>query len=632
MNISQRSDDPVKILHSTLSGFIALSSLGLAWLGFMALRSSALDTPVHAYAVLSGSPLRFAVQWTPLSGVFLILLGVVGALAALYGLGYGQHYRARHYGVMLDAGLFVFIGTMALVFSAANVFTFMMAWEVMSITSYLLVVYEHPKKGVIRAGLLYAVITQLGSVFLLVAFFLLHHYTGSYDFFTFARLGHTLPPMAQSIVFICALIGFSTKAGIMPLHVWLPEAHPVAPSHISALMSGVMIKTALFGLVLVTINWLHGSQLWWGALVTLLGVVSATQGALWSGQDGSLKRILAYSSIDNMGLIFLCTGVALMEMALRQPTLTALALTAALFHAWNHALFKSTLFEGAGAVLFAAHTGMLNRLGGLIHRMPVTSVAMLVALLSFVALPPLGGFASEWLMFSTLARVASIHLHSWIGLLSVLGILALFLTSALSLLSGLRLFGIGFLAEPRSPQAAQAHEVPFSMRASLLIGAALTLASGLGAYPIIAQIEHALPSGLSGAIGRPSMAFSQLPPHAMLSIGGVLLLSVMLAWLLPRILYGSHQRVSSAPTWTCGGARVPQMSYSATGLSQPVRRAFTWAFTPIATRYLYRPAMRFVSRTTTDFRAIQSGHVRTYLLYLLTTVLLLLLVTRMGGN
>jgi len=622
----------VKILHSTLSGFIALTSLGLAWLGFVALRSSALAAPVHAYAVLSGSPLRFAVQWTPLSGVFLILLGLVGALAALYGLGYGQHYRDRHYGVLLDAGLFVFIGAIALVFCAANVFTFMMAWEGMSITSYLLVVYEHPKKGVIRAGLLYAVITQLGSVFLLVAFFLLHHYTGSYDFLTFVRLGHTLPPMAQSIVFICALIGFSTKAGIMPLHVWLPEAHPVAPSHISALMSGVMIKTALFGLVLVTISWLHGSQLWWGALVTLLGVVSATQGALWSGQDGSLKRILAFSSIDNMGLIFLCTGVALMEMALRQPTLTALALTAALFHAWNHALFKSTLFEGAGAVLFAAHTEKLNRLGGLIHRMPVTSVAMLIALLSFVALPPLGGFASEWLMFSALVRVASIHLHSWIGLLSVLGILALLLTSALSLLAGLRLFGIGFLAEPRSPQAAQAREVPFSMRVSLLIGAALTLASGLGAYPITLQIEHALPSGLSGAIGRPSMAFSQLPPHAMLSIGGVLLLSVMLAWLLPRILYGSNQRISSAPTWTCGGARVPQMSYSATGLSQPVRRAFSWAFTPIATRYLYRPAMRFVSRTTTGFRAIQSGHVRTYLLYLLATVLLLLLVTRIGGN
>lgn len=618
----------MKVIHVLLSIVTGFLCLGTVILGWSALHGPASGSPIFSYTVMKDTPLRFALTLTPLSGVFLCMLGVVGALASVYGIGYGNEYHARKYGVWLDAGLFGFIGAMDIVFTSANVLTFMTGWEAMSIVSYLLVVFDSHKPEVVKSGLLYAVMTQLGSVFLLAAFFLLHSYTKSYDFSAFARLAHTLPPSAQTLVFLSALIGFLTKAGIMPLHIWLPQAHPVAPSHVSALMSGVMIKTALFGFLLVSVDWLHGAQAWWGLLVTLLGGVSAVLGSLLAAQDGSLKRILAYSSIDNMGLIFLCAGVALMEMALHQPVLAGFALTASLYQAWNHALFKSALFQGAGAVLYATHTGTLNQLGGLIKRMPWTSASFLLSLLSFAALPPWGGFASEWMMFSSLARVASAHLHGWAGLASVSGMIALFLTGALSVFAALRIFGIGFLAEPRSEEAAHASEVPISMRLSLGLGAALTLVAGLSSPWMVDQIGHALPGRLSySSWSLWYGSFTPLATESILLLGGVAVLGALLAWALSRLVSG-RPRISTAPTWTCGGQRIPSMSYSATGFSQPIHRVWGWSKTPVAMQYLYRPAWMAVVRTTTAFRAIQSGHVRSYLIYLFATVLLLLLIAR----
>ncbi|MCY0876424.1 MAG: proton-conducting transporter membrane subunit [Firmicutes bacterium] len=619
----------MKSLHRILSIVMIAAALSLCGFGVASLASKGVDTFLYTHTVLSGSPLIFQIQATPLSGFFLIMLGIVGTLAALYGIGYGQEYKSRHYGVWLDIGLLLFIVAMALVFCADNVFTFMIAWESMSIVSYLLVVYDHEKPGVIRAGLLYVGMTQLGSAFLLTAFLILHHYTGSYDFAVFARLASSLPAGAQSVVFLCALIGFSTKAGLMPLHIWLPEAHPIAPSHISALMSGVMIKTAVFGLILVSIVWLHGAQAWWGAVVVLLGALSAIGGSFWSGQEGSFKRILAFSSIDNIGLIFIAIGVALLEWALHQPLWAAIALTSALLLAFNHALFKSTLFQGAGAVIFACHTGLLNHLGGLMRRMPVTSTGVLIALASLCALPPWGGFTSEWLLFSTLAHVSSLHLHTWVGLLTVAALLGLFATGALTLVSAVRIFGIGFLAEPRTASAAAAREVPLTMRISIAIGAMLTLLSGLMAPWIVSHIEQALPHALLGAPGLTTTIVTLLPPSVLWVIGAVILVGVLLAWLVTRS--SKRPRVSLTQTWTCGGQRVPRMSYSATGLSQPVQRVFAFALVPMARQYVYRPALRVVLRTTTSFRIIQSGHVRTYLLYLFATVLLLLLIARLGG-
>lgn len=613
-------------VHRLAQCVTGLFSLFILWLAWQGLHSPAPGATLASYAIIPHTPLDLTLALTPFSGLFLGMLGLAGVLAGLYGAGYGHEYRERRYGLALDLELLVFLGAMTVVFTAANVFTFMTGWEVMSISSYLLVVHDSHKPGVVQSGLIYLVMTQIGSAFLLVAFLLLHQGTGSYDFGTFARLAHTLSPGLQSVIFLCALVGLLLKAGIMPLHVWLPRAHPVAPSHISALMSGVMIKTALYGFLLVSVSWLQGMQVGWGLLTVILGGASAVLGAQLAGQETGLKRSLAYSSIDNMGLTLLLAGVSLTAMALHQPAWAGFALAAALFHAWNHALFKSVLFQGAGAVLYTAHTDELNKLGGLLRRMPWSGLFFLVALLSLASLPPWGGFASEWMMFSALAQIASAHRHTWFGLVAAAGVLALLLTGALTLLAALRLFGIGFLAEPRSDQAARAREVPLSMRVSLGIGALFTLFSGLGSGWLVTRIGRALPGGLSFSPGGSSgYGWTTLPGRAMLMLGGAILIGACAAWLVAR-LAGGRPRISVVPTWTCGGQRTPSMSYSATGLSQPVRRAWRMVNRPLAIHYLYRPVWGGVMQTTTVFRRIQNGHVRSYLVYLFATVLLLLAV------
>jgi hydrogenase-4 component B len=469
--------------------------------------------------------------------------------------------------------------------------------------------------------------TQIGSAFLFVAFFLLYQGTGSDSFVAFTYLAHTLSPHVQNAIFFCALIGFLLKAGIMPLHIWLPRAHPAAPSPVSALMSGVMIKTALYGLILVSMSWLRGAEIGWGLVLALLGSMSAVLGARLSTQDNGLKRILAYSSIDNMGLIVLCTGVSLMAQAQGETILSDMAMTAALLQAWNHCLFKSTLFQGAGAVMYAAHTDNLNRLGGLLRRLPWTGLFFLVALLSLMAMPPWGGFTSEWILFMTLLHTASAGWRTWVGLISVTSLLALILTGAFAVLSALRIFGIGFLAEPRSEQAARALEVPFSMRVSLGAGAFLTLLSGLFPGWMVTQAGQALRGILPLSPARPGVTAYAVPGHALLWLGTASAGGVLAAWLIPRMAAGAP-RVTVTPTWTCGGPRVPAMSCTASGLSQPVGRAWQFLSVPLAIGYLYRPVWGMVLQTATLFRQIQNGHVRTYLVCLFATVLLLMIIVR----
>lgn len=614
-------------VHRLMQVVTGLFCAGILLLGWRTLQGPAAGLQLVSYTMVPNTLLHLSLRPTPLSGLFLLMLGIAGGLSALYGLGYGLEYRARGYGVWLDAGTLVFIAAMGAVLTAANVFTFLAGWEAMSITSYLLVVYDSPKPGVTQAGLLYIAMTQIGSAFLFVAFFLLYRGTGSDSFVSFTHLAHTLPPFVQNVVFFCALIGLLLKAGIMPLHIWLPRAHPAAPSPVSALMSGVMIKTALYGLILVSMTWLHAAEAGWGLVLALLGIGSAVPGARLSSQETGLKRILAYSSIDNMGLMVLCAGVSLIARAGGEAALSGLAMTAALLQAWNHCLFKSALFQGAGAVLYAAHTDNLNQLGGLLRRLPWTGLFFLCALLSLMALPPWGGFTSEWMMFMALAHAASAGAHSWMGLIAVTGILALVFTGAFTVLSSLRIFGIGFLAEPRSVQAAKALEVPLSMRVSLGVGALLTLLSGVFSGWVVLWVGQALRGSLPFSFAQSNLAVQAVPERSVLLLGTVSAGGVLVAWLLPRIIRGAP-RIAMAPTWTCGGGRTPTMSYTASGLSQPVERVWRFLSQPLAITLLYRPVWGMVLRTATLFRRIQDGHVRSYLVYLFATVLTLLLIIR----
>jgi len=618
----------LRTLHILLSTLAGLLSLAIVALGWLTVRHTFLASPILNYEILAGIPVHVVVSLTPFGGLFLCMLGIVGVLAAVYGIGYGQQYESRRYGVWLDVGLLGFLLSMAAVFVAANVFTFILAWELMSIVSYMLVVYDYHDRENVKSGLIYASMTQLGAAFLLAAFFILHAYTGSYEFAVFARSASTIPPMAQDLAFLSAFVGFAAKAGVMPLHIWLPRAHPAAPSHVSALMSGVMIKTALYGFLLVSVFWLHAPFLWWGVLVAGVGAVSAVLGALHAGQETNLKRILAYSSIDNMGLLFLGTGMTLIELALQQPVLAGFTLTATIYQAFNHAFFKSLLFHGAGAVIHAAHTASLNRLGGLIKTMPWTSALILGGLLSFSALPPGGAFVSEWMLFSAFARSDAVQLHSVVGAVAMLALLAFLMTGALTVFSALRIFGVGFLADARSEGAAKAREAPITMRISLAMGLLVIIAAGVWPPAAVNFIASGLPRSLQFHAWRLWYGFD---PH--LSMWSIPILytaiaaAATLAWLLPR-LYLGRTDVTRVQTWTCGGKRSPAMSYTASGFSQPVQRVFHAAALPLAIRYLYRPLWQLVFSTTTIFRRVQNGHVRAYLLYLFMTVLVLLVVAR----
>ncbi len=618
----------MRALHILLSTLTGIISLGIVALGWLSVRHAFPASPILDHEILSDVPVRVVVSLTPFGGLFLCMLGVVGVLAAVYGMGYGLQYESRRYGVWLDVGLLGFVLSMAAVFVAANVFTFILAWELMSIVSYMLVVYDYHDRETVKSGLIYASMTQLGAAFLLTAFFILHAYTGSYEFAVFAKSAGAIPPVTRDLVFLSAFLGFAVKAGLMPLHIWLPRAHPAAPSHVSALMSGVMIKTALYGFLLVSVLWLRAPALWWGVLVAGAGAASAFLGALHAGQEASLKRILAYSSIDNMGLLFLGTGMTLIELALGQPVLAGFALAATIYQAFNHAFFKSLLFQGAGAVLYATHTATLNRLGGLIKTLPWTSIFIVGGLLSFSALPPGGGFVSEWMLFSAFARISAAHLHSAVGAVAMLALLAFFATGALTVFSALRVFGIGFLADARSEEAAKARETPITMRISLAAGLLVTIATGVWPPAAVNFIDNGLPQSLQFHAWR--LWYGYNPHFSMWSIPilyTTVAAATALAGILPR-LYLGRSRVTRVQTWTCGGKRTPSMSYTAPGFSQPIRRVFHAAAIPFAIQYLYRPVWQLVFSTTTIFRRVQNGHVRAYLLYLFMTVLVLLVVAR----
>ncbi len=611
----------MKSLHHmlcTLSILLGLAVIALAALSFQ-------PGAAHlsfAYTILQNSPLRLSFALTPLAGVFLFPLGVLGALAGVYAIGYGAEYTARGHGVWLDAGLLSFIASMAFVLTAANVLTFMMGWELMSVTSYLLVVFDHERQDAVRSGLVYIAMAQLGSAFLLAAFLLLYVAAGSFSFAAFARTAPTLPPGEQTAIMLLALVGLFLKAGIMPLHIWLPRAHPVAPSHVSGLMSGVMIKLAIYALLLFGFTWFHAGQAWWGELITAAGILSAVAGAWLASQETRLKRILALGSIDNMGLITMAVGVAMTGAALHKPVLAGAALSAAVFQAYSHALFKSTLFQGAGAVLQGTHTDNLNQLGGLLRRMPATGASVLVALLSYAALPLSAGFISEWMLFSALADAAARELHSVAGLFAVGALLSLFLTTALTVLSAARIFGVAFLADPRSEPAAAAVRPPLSMRLAMAAGASLTVMLGLFASGALHYINQALRGGLL----RPPL------PPAVQAAPAVTLTILSFTALVFALSSGARRtrRSRTAATWTCGGQRTPSMSYSATGLSQPAAHALGGASpgTSFAMRYMYRPAWTAVTHIARAARQIQSGHVRSYLVYLFATMLALLLIAR----
>ncbi|MCC7213355.1 MAG: hydrogenase 4 subunit B, partial [Nitrospira sp.] len=363
-----------------------------------------LSTAPLTLSLASNIPhLTFAIRLDPLAAFFVLTISLVGVAASIYASGYVEEFSGRVSVGLLGSLLNGFLLSMTLVVLADNGFFFLILWEVMSLLSYVLVVTEHEKPGVREAGLFYLIMTHVGTAFIILTLLIFSQETGSFSFEAFRHPDQQLPEGLRSIAFFTALIGFGAKAGIVPLHVWLPYAHPAAPSHISALMSGVMIKTAIYGLIRVYFDFMGGVfPWWWGFTLLVAGTVSALLGVMYALMEHDLKGLLAFHSVENIGIILLGIGAGMIFHTYGLHELAALGLLAGLYHTINHAAFKALLFLGAGALQFSTHTRHIEEYGGLLRRMPWTGAFFLIGAVSIAALPPTNGFVSEWLVFQSL--------------------------------------------------------------------------------------------------------------------------------------------------------------------------------------------------------------------------------------
>lgn len=576
-----------------------------------------------------------------LSSFFLVCVFLVSGLAAVYGGGYLRPYIGKR---RLAPALFFFnllVASMAVVTIARDGILFLIAWEVMSVTSFFLVTFESEREEVRRAGMTYLIASQLGVIFLFILFALLGQSSGTYDF---DALGAASGPAAglANVCFLLALVGFGTKAGFWPVHIWLPDAHSAAPSHVSALMSGVMIKMGIYGL-LRTLAFLGPPPVWWGAVLIAIGAVSGVAGVLHALAQHDLKRLLAYHSVENIGIIVLGIGLGLLGQSQGNAPVAFLGYAGGLLHVLNHGLFKGLLFEGAGSVLHGTGTRDIDSLGGLYRRMPVTGVTFLVGSVAICGLPPLNGFVSEWLIYIGAFRGAAAFPTGW-AVWALVAVPALALIGGLAAACFVKAFGVVFLGEPRTEAALKAHEAGNAMRAPMLLGALLCLAIGLwpaGAVRIVAPAAVFL-GKMSGAIPDAG------PLSAITRVGAMLLALVLLLGLI-RLALLRRREVSRAATWGCGyAAPSPRMQYTAASFAQPILALFAPVihsrvdeqgpdgYFPAKAHYeehlgdmagerLLLPATRLVLRALSRLHAIQQGRLQLYLVYIAVTLVVLLI-------
>ncbi len=601
-------------------------------------------------AIPVSSTFSFAFSGDALSGFFVVLISLVVVAVSLYSIGYTRGLKNPGY-----LGLFfnVLVLSMYGVVLSANIFTFLVSWETMALASYFLVVFDRNEETA-RAGLFTVVITHLGTAFIMALFLVLARYTGSMDFVSMRAAADALSPGVKSLVFILAIIGFGTKAGIIPLHTWIPRAYPVAPSNITPLMSGVMIKTAVYGFLRVALDVLGPGPEWWGIAIIAVGAVSAVLGILYAIMENDLKVFLAYSSVENVGIMLLGIGASLLFQSSGRTTLSAFALAAALYHALNHALFKGLLFMGAGSVVSATRTRNMEKLGGLLKVMPWTGFLFLVGSLAITALPPLNGFVSEWLTYqSLLLGFTSPSVAAKIA--APLGGAVLALTGAIVAAGFVKTFGTTFLGRARSEHATAAQESSPWMVLGMAFPAVLCVV--LGIFP---EIPLSLISPVVYSITGADVEFHRqgllLTPGAAVSlstlaISAAMAMSFVAVFLFIR-LYGGRRKTVSADSWDCGlPGLTPRMQYTATAFTKPLRIIYKRIYlpsrdikvrysqkpffvkaiqyggdiTPFFDRFLYEPATRGIRLITGRVKTLQSGNLQLYLGYILITLIALLI-------
>jgi hydrogenase-4 component B len=637
---------PFRKIKTSLYILSAAGALNFMFFGF--LLSFSLPLKLQSFPVTS--IFEFLFSGDAVSGFFVIVISLLTVAVSVYSTGYARHVA---YSGLMGFLFNLFILSMYAVVLSGNIITFLISWETMSVVSYFLVTLDRDEESA-KAGIIYAVMTHIGTAFLIAAFLVLYRHTGHMDFAGIKASAVGLPGSVRSAVFILFLVGFGAKAGIIPLHTWLPRAHPAAPSNISSLMSGVMIKTGIYGIVRMIMDVLgHGAE-WWGIALIVIGAVSSVLGVLYALMEHDIKRLLAYHSVENIGIILLGMGASMMFGSNGLHNLSAIALTAGLYHTLNHALFKGLLFLGAGSVMHATHTKNMEEMGGLLKAMPYTGLFFLVGSVSICALPPFNGFVSEWLTFqSLLLGFDSPSITSKI--ISPLGGAALALTGALAAACFVKAFGISFLGTPRSVQAERVLESSPSMIIGMALLALLCLVSGLFPGLVISMLSPTV-FGLTGAYGvMPGNAFLPVAETAAsLSPGAILvtLLVTALAAGLFVIVAGGRRRTTYGDSWDCGmAALTPRMQYSATAFTKPVRMIFRRIYlpkreinvsytlkpffvksikysgeiTPFFERYLYEPATVLIHRIAGKVRLLQSGSLHLYLGYILVTLIALLI-------
>jgi hydrogenase-4 component B len=625
---------------------VAIAALGAALVHFVGAQPpSTLVLPIG----LPGIGARFRID--VLSAFFLIVVNLGAAVTSLYALGYGRHEEEPARVLPFYAA---FLAALNLVVVADDAFTFLLAWEFMSLTSWAIVLARYRDPANSRAAFLYLVMASFGTLCLMLAFGLLAGPAGGYAFDTIRAATHS--PTIAALAVLLALTGAGSKAGIVPLHVWLPLAHPAAPSHVSALLSGVMTKVGIYGFVRIVFDLVGMPNPWLGLIVLSLGGITAAIGVLYALMQHDLKRLLAYHTVENIGIIFIGLGLALAFRANDMNIAAALAMTAALFHVFNHSVFKSLLFFGAGAVLTATGERDMERLGGLIHRMPQTAIAFLIGCAAISALPPLNGFVSEWLTFQ--AILVSPQIPQWGLKLTVPAAGALLaLSAALAAACFVKAFGVTFLGRPRGPAVAAAKEVdPFSLTAMFVLAAICVLAGVLGGF-VIDALDPVTNMLVAGTMPRQAaepwlsivpIAESRSSYNGLIILVFLVVSGTLTAMVIHRFATRATRR---SAIWDCGfPLNAPQTQYASASFAMPIRRVFGAVVFDVrehvdmprpgemragnfqlrvldpAWRYAYGPLARGVGSLATTLNQLQFLTIRRYLTLVFCTLIALLVV------
>lgn len=595
---------------------------------------------------------NFTLLINPLSGLLLVAINILALVAWIYGLAYFDEYKGMGLGAI---GFFMnlFVASMNMVLTVDNAFWFLVFFELMSLTSYFLVIVEQKPQS-IKGGFLYFIMAHVGFFMIMLSYLIMAANTGSFEFATFRATQFS--PAIASLCFILAFCGFGCKAGMFPFHSWLPQAHPAAPSNVSALMSGGMIKIGIFGIVKVGLDLLGSCevQLWWGLVILVIGALSSVLGVAYALGEHDIKKLLAYHSVENIGIILLGIAIGYMGMALNQPVIAVLGIMAGLYHVLNHAMFKGLLFLGAGSVLYTTGSRNMEIMGGLARVMPATAMCFLIGSLAISAIPPLNGFVSEWFIYQSMFSVA-ITGDIIVRFFAAFAAVSLAITGALAVTCFVKAYGVTFLGAPRSEAAANAKEVPASMRIGMIILAVMCVCLGIGA-PWVAPVMQNIAAATTGqaaiavasGLDIANPAISSVVSTPMLAI---LLIACVLVPVAARSLFSKGGVASDRDPWACGYALDPEMPVVATTFAAEVKMflkpiyaareavvstagSFQAMFGNVVSgaakaetvgdKYVVAGTASFVNWISKQVQKIEGGNFRVYIIYIVVALVFFL--------